>query len=193
MNEKKGRFQGVALKILAKIMTEEKSDEKNPEDDVKSTTRSKNKIELSPRRIKRSSDFRTVVKLASMKHLNKVINGPRPRDVLMEDHIPKLPEKPRFSATLSPEAQYATLQCYEDALKEKIKKNENSQVRSEDEEKKIVAKIEPKSQLLVSSRVERAMKILDEVDEKENSENLKLFRSWTTAWNDDFKQKKIDL
>ncbi|CAD5120225.1 DgyrCDS8797 [Dimorphilus gyrociliatus] len=127
MNEKKGRFQGVALKILAKIMTEDKSEDNYQDEETKLTARSKTKMDWSPRRIKRSSDFRTVVKLASMKHLNKVINGARPRDVLVEDHTPKLPEKPRFSATLSPEAQYATLQCYEDALKEKIKKNENNQ------------------------------------------------------------------
>ena len=40
-----------------------------------------------------------------------------------EDHIKELPSHPRFCATLSTEAQYAMLKCYEDVLLDNIRSN----------------------------------------------------------------------
>ncbi|CAD5124187.1 DgyrCDS12485 [Dimorphilus gyrociliatus] len=202
----KGKFHGIALRILAKVMAGEKLDVEEEKEEKRKITSSSQKIEnispkspktpktpLTPKRTesrkqlyrRKGVDFRNVVRLASMKHFNRVLGTTTEKnEVLEEDSLPKLPPRPRFSATLSPEAQLVTLMCYEEAISEKLSTT-NNQPKNEKRLLNKRSSIDDQRRLLVSSRVERAMSLLD-IAKKEDTKVLRHFKSWTLAWSKDF-------
>lgn len=119
-----------------------------------------------------------------MKHFNRVLGTTTEKsEVLEEDSVPKLPTRPRFSATLSPEAQLVTLMCYEEAISEKL--STNNQPKTENRLLNKRCQVDDDRRLLVSSRVERAMSLLD-IAKKEDTKVIRHFKSWTLAWSKDF-------
>ncbi len=90
------------------------------------TNDSKSKENDTPRRRSRQGSFMSLVKLATLK--KRIGGGGKKKgstesmeNIAEEDDFVELPTHPRFCATLSAEAQYAMLKCYEDVLLDGLK------------------------------------------------------------------------
>ena len=82
----------------------------------------------TPLRRQQKSRFASLVRLTKYRKMVRSRAGSVCSDVsseaAAEDEKIELPEKPRFCATLSPEAQYATMKGYEDLLLTKLKEQQ---------------------------------------------------------------------
>ena len=134
----KRRFHRAAMQILSQVVQERLLGEDKPDSIVvtedhrhtKTSSQASTKSETPQKKPAKRHSFASIARIYSLKRMSK-LPGARSQGMgknsLLNQSINEegfeLPVNPRFCATLSPEAQYAMMKCYDDILVENLKQS----------------------------------------------------------------------